>query len=1643
MADLKFTADVAQAIRGLYQLKGAVDTYGATLTKLLQQQKFLTDQELRSKAAFEAKKKAELEASAASLASARLEAAARKRLADSIIRETTAFKERSRVARQLAKDVRSRAINNAPLDSGQLNRLNGFAQRLRDAMEQTGVSVYAVKRAMLELEKGKMPNIVDPEMRTKILPILQSIVALEKQAEASIDRQNKKLTAQAQRLTDIRNKKLAERVGARNARNVGDAIINSVDTSAISAATSKEIAAVNVALGGLTKLNAKAQLTETQLTKLWAEYQAGALKASNAVDASMIAAFKNIEAAINRLGTKNAQVMDKMARDAERSAKRRKKAEEEALNARMTQRFRKQNEAFVNRQVIPGIDPNLMNTAARSEVSSLNKALSQLAQLGAKSQMTYGQMRKLYEDYKAGTIRVMTQTEAAIVATFGRIDSRINNLGAKWRATQEAMAREAAKNARKASLSYDLMDRAGIRALITWQSFVRLLTIQTLHMAFGRLTQAVFDANRQFLELQTQVSLIRTISQDAQLTTEQWTNKIRDLSAAFGMDQLDVARGVYEAISNQVVKGAEAFNFMSEAMLFAKTTGTSTENAVNLLSSAINSYGMSAGNARELAAQFFTVIDLGRVKADDLANTLGRVAPVAATLGVDIAELGAMISTLTRVGIKPNEALTMIGETMRNLVRPTETMEELFRKWGVTNGQMAVQTFGTLGVFQKLQEEALKTGSRLDFLGDAFSRARSIAGTTVLTDPKIMQLHATDIEQITSATGRYGKATEEVMNNVTTTIQKNLEQLRQYISSSISEPLLKFVADFFKNRKSLVQVFVDVKSAIKGVIIGFIALKAITAVFHPKGLLRGIIADIRTIQREQSTATKQIGVMKAAYISLQGALVSLAGIGIGAAISYFVMLQQRAEEFRRSAIQGMIDLYDSMQKERNEDASQQSDTYTRLTRAYRKELDNQYQDYFKFVAGINQLLDKLTEAQTEAFESSTDAFKSSLDEVKDTLRDILRDVETGIKNVKKLGEDAAKNADKIGAKSQQEALSRSLGLAKTPAEKAALIDSRIKELQTTPSLPSFKVTPEGIKDENGLIVSGEDAAKRLEEAAEAARSRMEELNELLNDKFKLFDDDKTKAADQQRLTINQQLTDLTKTRMGFEQQIVKATEEQARLQELLLKQRQGAIQEIQIGLAQLEKIKPDESNPQKALEDFDKAATQVVNQLPSSGLSQDKIFDLTQKMLERRGLLEEMVETQTLRNAAKDAGSRLQTNKDSESELINKRDEAKQKLDQRTAESQKFVSDTLFQFRELKKSGFLNDVLFGGGKTVGSNAELHSQLIQLQQKFGKNLVDGTITPGERVGMTPQVVTDSQGNKQVIDRGINTPANFGINFEEILSLVQQKVDANAANDTLATRQELYDAYKLLETAVKAINEFKTGRGVPLQRGQLPFIPDKDAQEATNNVNAQGKGIVEVVEDMGKQLGALLQTRNEFNALLTQVEADKTNLEKQRGQISQQLADAELRIRELVGQEAVDRQLLIDAIKELTAKITEAINNRPGVPALAKGGRVIGPGTGTSDSILAKLSSGEFVVNADATARHFELLEAINRGERLPTFARGGFVGKPSTVSTIHQDVSLSVTVNGGDTSEQTIREIAHGLRREIRRGSVDLTPRNRK
>jgi hypothetical protein len=115
----------------------------------------------------------------------------------------------------------------------------------------------------------------------------------------------------------------------------------------------------------------------------------------------------------------------------------------------------------------------------------------------------------------------------------------------------------------------------------------------------------------------------------------------------------------------------------------------------------------------------------------------------------------------------------------------------------------------------------------------------------------------------------------------------------------------------------------------------------------------------------------------------------------------------------------------------------------------------------------------------------------------------------------------------------------------------------------------------------------------------------------------------------------------------------------------------------------------------------------------------------------------------------------------------------------------------------------------------------------------------------------------------------------------------------------------------------------------------------------------------------------------------------------------------------------------------------------VPIFAEGGVVEGPGTETSDSILARLSRREYVVRAAAVRRiGTRALDFINDFGRLPAFAMGGVVDDLASLDlrgaggvTIQQTFNSRYDVRDGRLTRESRQQIERDAARLTKRGAA--------
>lgn len=102
--------------------------------------------------------------------------------------------------------------------------------------------------------------------------------------------------------------------------------------------------------------------------------------------------------------------------------------------------------------------------------------------------------------------------------------------------------------------------------------------------------------------------------------------------------------------------------------------------------------------------------------------------------------------------------------------------------------------------------------------------------------------------------------------------------------------------------------------------------------------------------------------------------------------------------------------------------------------------------------------------------------------------------------------------------------------------------------------------------------------------------------------------------------------------------------------------------------------------------------------------------------------------------------------------------------------------------------------------------------------------------------------------------------------------------------------------------------------------------------------------------------------------------------------------------------------------------------PEPAGFATGGLIRGPGTGTSDSIPAYLSNGEYVIRAAAVRQlGAGYLDLLNNGIRIPRFADGGLVGAVAGITPARPEHLGSLDISIGGSAPVTLQGQPDALR----------------
>ena len=184
--------------------------------------------------------------------------------------------------------------------------------------------------------------------------------------------------------------------------------------------------------------------------------------------------------------------------------------------------------------------------------------------------------------------------------------------------------------------------------------------------ASSQLTNLAQSAIRNGSVYETSLAKVGTIADLGKLSIQKLGSQITDMSNTMGIAATDIAEAAYQAISAGQ-DTANAVEFAGQAAKLATAGFTSTTSAVDILTTALNAYGLSADQATHISDVLLTTQNLGKTSVDELSSSMGKVIPLAAAYNVSVENLSSGLAVMTANGIATAEATTYTKSMLNEL----------------------------------------------------------------------------------------------------------------------------------------------------------------------------------------------------------------------------------------------------------------------------------------------------------------------------------------------------------------------------------------------------------------------------------------------------------------------------------------------------------------------------------------------------------------------------------------------------------------------------------------------------------------------------------------------------------------------------------------------------------------------------------------------------------------------------------------------------------------------------------------------------------------------------------------------------------------------------------------------------------------
>ncbi len=280
------------------------------------------------------------------------------------------------------------------------------------------------------------------------------------------------------------------------------------------------------------------------------------------------------------------------------------------------------------------------------------------------------------------------------------------------------------------------------------------------------------EALTSYVDFDVSMSKVKTIADTTVVSFDNLKQGVYEIAKQTGQSAVSIAEALNQCISSNV-ETADSLNVTLAAAKLAKAGFTDTATSVDVLTTIMNSYGISAKYVTLISDKLIETQDKGKTTVGELGASFGKVAGLAQQAGISLDEVLAAVSTLTLTNGSASESLTSLKAAISNIIKPTAEAREIADKLHI---QFNATTLSSKGLAEFLEMVNQKCRGNTETMAKLFGSTEALNAMLLLTGSGA-ESFSTNLQSISDSGGK----TEENLKNLNSTgdrFKKSIENMK-------------------------------------------------------------------------------------------------------------------------------------------------------------------------------------------------------------------------------------------------------------------------------------------------------------------------------------------------------------------------------------------------------------------------------------------------------------------------------------------------------------------------------------------------------------------------------------------------------------------------------------------------------------------------------------------------------------------------------------------------------------------------------------------------------------------------------------------------------------------------------------------------